>query len=93
MNQYRIIVNNSTQEIKNEYPVSWDDAIRKCNERGQGCKLERRLVVDNPANDWLEGLKGDDGKLPNGSMMLGNKFVSNWVTIADNCDRVGLLIG
>ncbi len=91
MYQYKITIDERS-EIVGKYPDNWSEIVYGCTERGKRCQLQRRAIHDSPDTTWLEGLKDENGKLPYKSMMLGNRFVLDWETLADNSDRVPVVV-
>lgn len=90
MHQYRVTLGNRVT-YHDTYP-DWSKVFDYANERGYFVQLERRLVTKaDPL--WLDGLRDEQGNLPQGSMLLGDKYVSEWEVRADNKERFGVLIG
>jgi len=89
--QYRITVGKSSKIVDSS--GEWSEIFYCCCERNQPATLERRLVAENPSAVWLDGLRDEGGKLPDKSMLFGNRYISEWELMADTKERNGVLIG
>jgi len=94
--QYRITVGEFSKIVDSS--GEWPEIFYCCCERNQAATLERRLIAENPSVVWLDGLRDEDGKLPDKSMLFGNRYISDryiseWELMADTKERNGVLIG
>lgn len=91
--QYKTTIDDRS-EITNNYPDRWNEIIHNATERSKSCKLERRLVVENPSNTFLDGLRDiETGEPPKKAMIFQNLYIGEWYVIACNTPVVGVLIG
>lgn len=86
---YRITVNDALSAPVKEYPSAarWSEIAEHCEERGWTAKIERRLIVERGAADFLAGLTDASGYV-----RIADRVFCPWEILAEMKPRTAIVI-